>query len=183
MFYGGSLGSYDAGTKLFSVRDSVFYQTPLAQGSDVWDHGWNGYYTNGCANCFVQANTAGVNVTNSISFLSGPLGSFYQPTAGPLINVGSTNNAALFGLYHYTTTTNQVKEANSAVDIGLHYPSTSGLTSASALDTDGDGVSDVLEDLDGDNVLDAGETDVGVYNSKLGIASPAPGLVVFTLMK
>lgn len=71
-------------------------------------------------------------------------------------------------------------------DIGLHYPATSGLTSTAALDSDGDGIGDVLEDLDGDGTLDAGETlfeGVGSYNSKFGIGSPAPGLVVFTLMK
>jgi hypothetical protein len=183
MLYGGTLGTYDGGTKLFSVRDSVFFQARLEQGSDVWDHGWNGYYTNGCTNCFVQASPAGLNVTNSISFLSGPLGTFYQPTSSPLINAGSTNNAALFGLYHYTTTTNQVKEANSTNDIGLHYLATSGLTSTAALDGDADGVPDAFEDIDGDNVLDAGETSVSSYNSKFGIGTPAPGLVVFTLMK
>ena len=185
MVYGGTLGTYDAGTNLFSVRDSVFYQTVLAQGSDIWDHGWNGYYTNGCSNCLVQTGAKGTTVNGSISFQSGPLGAYYQPTTSPLINVGTTN-ANLIGLFHFVTTTNQVKEAYSVSDIGLHYPATSatsGLTSAVALDSDGDGLPDLFEDVDGDNVVDAGETDVAVYNSKLGIGSPAPGLLVFTPMK
>ncbi|MBL9170604.1 MAG: hypothetical protein JNN07_22925, partial [Verrucomicrobiales bacterium] len=185
MFYGGSLGTYDTGTKLFSVRDTVFYRAVTAQNGDNWDKGWNGWYTNGCSTCSNQFANVGLDVTNSISFLSGPLGNFYQPTSSPLINVGTTN-ANLIGLYHFTTTTNQVKETNTMADIGLHYPATSGLTSTSALDSDGDGVPDLFEDVDGDGALDAGETlfqGVGSYNSKLGIGSPAPGLVVFTLMK
>jgi hypothetical protein len=34
----------------------------------------------------------------------------------------------LAGLYHFTTSTNQVKETNSVVDIGLHYVATEGTT-------------------------------------------------------
>lgn len=181
-FYGGNLASYDAGSNLMTVRDCVFYQTFVAPGDDTWDHGWNGFYTNGCSTCTVLSSPKGTNVIGSISFLSGPLGTFYQPTSSPLINVGTTN-ANLIALYHSTTTTNQVKETNTMVDIGLHYPSTSGLTSNLPLDSDGDGIADLFEDANSNGTLDSGETDASAYNSRFGIGSPAPGLVVFTLMK
>lgn len=60
-------------------------------------------------------------VTNtSLAYLSGPFGTFYQPTNSPLLNMGSTN-ANLLGLYEYTTQTNEVKEATNIVTIGYHY--------------------------------------------------------------
>ena len=181
MVYGGGLYTVDARTNLFKLRDSVFYQAMVDPGGDVWDHGWNGYSTNGCPDCVVLAGATGTNVNTSLSFLSGPLGTFYQSTNSPLLEVGSTT-ANLLGLYHFTVITNQVKETNSVVDIGLHYPATASATSTVPLDGDGDGIPDYLEDLDGDGVVDAGETDWQVYNSKNGLGS-APAIVVFTQLR
>ena len=78
------------------------------------------------------------------------------PASSPLINAGSMN-ATNAGLYHYTTTTNQVKETNSVVDIGFHYVAVNG--SVEPEDTDSDGTPDYLEDADGDGATDSGETD------------------------
>jgi hypothetical protein len=85
----------------------------------------------------------------------GPLGNFYQPTNSPLINAGS-QNAADAGLFHFTITTNQVKETNSQVDIGFHYVATT--ANGIPLDTDGDGSPDYAEDLNGNGSLNSGET-------------------------
>jgi hypothetical protein len=99
--------------------------------------------------------TGNIVFTNTLTWQTGALGNFYQPTNSILLNVGSTNAAAL-GLYHYTTTTNQVKETNSTVDIGYHFVAVDG--NGNVLDTDADGVADYLdEDSDGDGMPDSWE--------------------------
>jgi Bacterial TSP3 repeat len=65
-------------------------------------------------------------------------------------------------LYHWTVLTNNVKETNSTVDIGLHYVATSG---GVPIDSDGDGLADFLEDADGDGVLDATEPNIAVVDT------------------
>ncbi len=57
----------------------------------------------------------------AVSYQTGALGGYYIPTtATSLIDAGS-QSAADAGLYHYTTTTDNVKEQNGIVDIGFHY--------------------------------------------------------------
>ena len=95
-------------------------------------------------------------VTN-YNWQSGPLGAFYLPTDSDLIGVGSDHADAL-GLYHYTTQTNQTKETTSTVDIGYHYVALD--ANGNAVDTDGDGIPDYLEDVNGNGSYNSG-TDVG----------------------
>jgi hypothetical protein len=99
-----------------------------------------------------------LNVTN-YNWQSSWLGNFYLPTASPLINVGSTT-ADQVGLYHYTTQTNQTKEANSVVDIGYHYVALDG--SGNPIDSNGDGIPDYLADVNGNGYGDTGETNWGI---------------------
>ncbi len=87
----------------------------------------------------------------NLTYVSGPLGRYYYATGTTLTNAGS-RSAAAAGLYHFTTTTNQVKETNSTVDIGLHYASVA--TNAVPLDTDADGLADYLEDSNGNGTAD-----------------------------
>jgi hypothetical protein len=62
-----------------------------------------------------------------MDYQPGPLGEFCYPLTGAstsltnVINAGSLTNAGLAGLYHHTTTIDQVKETNSVLDIGFHY--------------------------------------------------------------
>jgi hypothetical protein len=104
-----------------------------------------------------SGSTADVTLTN-VDFQTGPLGNYYYPTNGgmlsTLINAGNTT-ADLLGLYHYTTTTNQVKETNSIVDIGFHYVAVG--TNGLPLDTDGNGSPDYLADANGNGKVDSGE--------------------------
>jgi hypothetical protein len=93
---------------------------------------------------------------SSLVYQSGPLGDFYQPTNSALINTGSVT-ANLNSLYHYTTTTNQVKETNSVVDVGYHYVAWD--NNGYAIDSDGDGIPDYLEDSNGNGLVNSGETD------------------------
>jgi hypothetical protein len=86
----------------------------------------------------------------------GPYGRYYQPTSSSLINAGSTN-ATNVALYHFTCTTNQVKETNTTVDIGPHWV---GLDANGNLrDYDGDGIPDYYEDRNGNGSVNTGETD------------------------
>ena len=100
------------------------------------------------------------NVTlTSADYQTGLLGRFYYPTNGTNLNslrdVGSRNGDVAC-LYHYTTTTNQVKETNSVVDIGFH--SIAADVNGQPADGDGDGVADYLEDLSGNGLVNSGET-------------------------
>ena len=77
-------------------------------------------------------------------YVQGQRGNYYYPTSGNnlsrLINAGS-QYASAAGLSAYTTTTDQVLESSSVVDIGMHYRMYSGI----ANDQDGDGLSDSIE--------------------------------------
>ena len=76
-------------------------------------------YLNGATN--LSGNIQPSDVVTNLSWETGPLGNYYQPTNSPLIDQGSTN-ADTFGLYHYTVLTNQLEEGTTTVDIGAHYP-------------------------------------------------------------
>jgi hypothetical protein len=175
LLYGGALATYDAGSSLVSVRDTILYQSLLDTGGSTWDNGWNAYQTNGCSGCTVLASPQGTHIVTNITFLSGSLGRYYLPTSSLMVNKGSVTNASLAGFYHYTTDTNQVKETTTGLDIGWHYVATSSSSSTDPKDTDSDGFPDVLEDLDGDNVLDSGETDWNsVSDQGLAVKITAP---------
>ena len=127
-------------------------------------------------------------ILTALDYQAGPLGPYYYSTNPPgagatnlynLLNSGS-RTADLAGLYHYTTTTNQVKETNSVVDIGMHYVAVDG--NGRPVDTDGDGLPDYLEDANGNGTADSGETNWQQYNSQNGLTG-SPGLRVFTPLK
>jgi hypothetical protein len=124
------------------------------------------------------------SLTNLVAdFQTGPLGRFYYPATGGsssltnLVNRGS-RYATNAGLYHFTTTTNQVKEATSQVDIGFHYVAVDAATGL-PLDFDGDGIPDVLEDRNGDGSPTGDPTSWQSYDSANGLTGN-PGLLVFT---
>ncbi len=160
--------------------DSCTFSLTLALTSS----GNNAYWT--CNKQLNPTNASDITLTNAIAYQAGPLGTFYQLTNSPLINMGSCT-ADLTGLYHYTVTTNlvsgfEIKETNSIVDIGYHYVATD--SNGIPIDTDGDGVPDCLEDLTGNGVYDssAGETDWQSYNSLNGLTG-ATGLLIYTPLK
>jgi hypothetical protein len=96
-----------------------------------------------------------VLVTGSFNWQTSWLGNCYLPAGSPAIDHGSTT-ANLAGLYHFTTQTNQAKELISQVDIGYHLTATD--SNGKPIDSDGDGIPDYTEDLNGNGTIDSGET-------------------------
>src|SRR6185312_5358236 len=80
---------------------------------------------------------------------------YYLPANSLFVDIGSTT-ADQFGLYHFTIQTNQVIESNSIVDLGYHYLATD--ANGDPLDSNGNGIPDYLEDVNGNGIVDAGET-------------------------
>jgi hypothetical protein len=137
-----------------TLTDNLFDGTAPSVDPAYMTASHNGF-TTGTDNSLDGANDVEGIVPD---YLNGPLGRFYYPTNGTnlsrLINAGS-QSATAAGLYHFTTTTN-LMETNSSVDIGWHFPATG--ADGQPLDTDGDGIANVREDLNGNGALDAGET-------------------------
>lgn len=145
-------------TSTWTAHENVFDTVQLYGPPTAWgrlDNTNNGYYATA-----QLPQYAGSKLLAALDFVTGPLGSYYYPTTGTnlasLLNAG-TQTANLSGLYHYTTTTNQVKETNSVVDIGFHYVAVDG--NGAPLDADADGTADYAEDLSGNGSVSSGETD------------------------
>ncbi len=131
-------------------KDNVFDNTPITQGANGIPNSNNAYLTGATT----LTPVGGGNVAlASFAYVTSTLGRYYQ--SGTALQNGS-RLAALAGLYHYTAQTGSTKEGDTQVDIGFHYVV---LSAGKPKDTDGDGLPDYLEDRDGDNVLDDGETD------------------------
>jgi hypothetical protein len=136
--------SWWAQNNLFDNVSFSFFNRP--------SNSFNGYF-----NTTVLVNSLGNDVVlTNLTYQKGTFGRYYQTTTSTLINAGSMT-AASAGLYHYTTQTNNVKEANTTVDIGYHYVAAD--ANGNPNDQDGDGIPDYLEDRNGNGVVDSGETD------------------------
>jgi hypothetical protein len=150
--------SYSIGTgsnsNSWAFFNNVFDNVTLSvsQTTGLTLNGYNAYIVN--TNRLIPTNANDIVSTNSIAYESGPLGDFYQPISSILLNTGSVT-ADGAGLYHYTTTTNELKETNSVVDMGYHYVALD--TSGKPFDTDLDGVPDYLEDANGNGIANSGE--------------------------
>jgi hypothetical protein len=100
------------------------------------------------------------------------LGPYYQQTTN-LFDAGS-RGADVAGFYHFTTLTNQLKETNSVVDVGLHYLALD--DSGNPIDSDADGLSDYLEDVNGNGLADPGESDwTDFYNASAPLLAVVNG--------
>jgi hypothetical protein len=152
LFKAGQCVLMNQGTNVWEFRNNLFDRCSLELITDV-ANSHNGYID--MADRLTPTGTNDVVLTN-LNYQAGPLGRYYQPTNSALIDAGSTN-ADLLGLYHYTTTTNQVKETNSIVDIGYHSVAVD--TNGNPVDTDSDGFPDYLEDANGNGAVNSGETD------------------------
>ncbi|MBI3418206.1 MAG: hypothetical protein HY043_23190, partial [Verrucomicrobia bacterium] len=177
-FHAGTVAfAYSTNANVWTIKDNLFEGITMYLGSQTTANSNNGYTTN------VTVLAGGTNnKTNLVAdYQTGSLGSYYFPTNGGstsfvnLLNTGS-RAASAAGLYHYTTTTNNVKETSSTVDIGFHYVAVN--SSGLPFDTDGDGIPDYYEDRNGNGTYDsATETDWQTSNSGNGASG---ALTVFT---
>ena len=142
---------FTGGNINWTVRDNVFDALlVLSDEASPIDSSYNAY--NNVANTL----TGSFNdlILTNLSYQTGSLGKYYQSSGSPLINFGS-RAADFAGLYHFTTTTNQVKETNSLVDIGLHYVALNG--QGQPMDSNADGVPDYQSDISGNGMSESGE--------------------------
>jgi hypothetical protein len=162
LFRGGTLnyGILNGGNNALAY-DNLFDRTSIINGgpptyTNVFVSGYNGYVTN----YPTLTNSSGHDrvLTNSPLYQTSYLGNYYYPTndgmLSTLIDAGSrwATNA---GLYQFTTTTNQVKEGATMVDIGFHYVAVD--SNGNPIDTNGDGIPDYLSDSNGNGSVDSGE--------------------------
>ncbi|MES3030936.1 MAG: hypothetical protein V4697_00825 [Patescibacteria group bacterium] len=143
--------SVTGGTTNWTIQDNLFDRmAQLTSSGNLVSH--NAYHSNS-----VLSGTLGSDVLlTNLTYQRGALGKYYVATNLAVLNAGS-RNATNAGLYHFTMTTNNVKETNSVVDMGFHYVATD--ANGTPLDYDGDGVPDYWEDWNGNGGVDSGETD------------------------
>src|SRR5262249_3541158 len=116
LHYGGTLSYRARGTQpILVASDNLFDQATITKGtsSATFSNDYNGYVTN--KNRLTPNGAHDVVMTNAPTYLASYLGAYYYPTNDGMLsllaNTGS-RGAALAGLFHHTTTTNQVKEAS-----------------------------------------------------------------------
>jgi F5/8 type C domain-containing protein len=122
LFYKGTISfTTTSNNPSWTVKDNLFDSDSVTKtGSPTFTVANNGY-SSGLTSLGGSGNKTGLVP----DYQSGPLGEFYYPLTGAstsltnLFNAGS-RNATNAGLYHHTTTVDQVKETNSVVDIGFH---------------------------------------------------------------
>jgi hypothetical protein len=151
--YGGRWSFFNTHGGKWEIFNNIFYNTTDLTVDTSLLNGWNAFLPGAPV-----VNTYWSNdVVTNIVFEAGPLGGYYLPTNSPLTNRGSMN-ATDAAMYHFTTTTNQHKETNSIVDIGFHYVA---LNAANfPVDTDGEGLADYAEDVNGNGTTESTDTDV-----------------------
>ena len=144
-----------SGGTVWYAFNNDFDSTTIAMS--ILTNGYNAYLNS--SGRLYPTNPHDIVSGSTLAYNSGWLGTFYQPTTSPLINMGSTT-ADQVGLFYFTTQTNQTFEGFSTVDIGFHYVAvnTNGipfenqygaydyLGSPYTNDTSGDGISDAWEE-------------------------------------
>jgi hypothetical protein len=186
LFINGSMAlSYDTGTNAYKptwkAQDNLFdgtSQSGYGSGYATYVTVGNNGFTSGTSNGLGgSSNKTGLTADYQV----GRLGSYYYPTSGSglytLVNAGSrtSTNAALC---QFTVLTTDGSKDSGVIDIGFHYVATD--SNGLAIDTDGDGIPDCLEDVNGNGLSESTETDWQTSNSGV---SGAAGLVVFTPLK
>ena len=110
-----------APSNYWTIHDNLF------EGCQLVCTGMSATNANNSHNAYFHStNVVPGSLTNFILtnwnwvWVSGPLGDFYQATNSPLLNQGS-QTADLSLLAAFTTTTDNLPENNSTLDVGLHY--------------------------------------------------------------
>ena len=162
----GQLGAYDlwatSTNNSWEIADNAFDASPVSRNGAVMTNYANSYIGGGA----VLTPTSGTNiVSSSFAYAQGALGMLYHGQTN-LADRGS-RTAGAAGLYHFTTTSNQVKETNSVVDIGFHLVAVD--AAGKPFDSDGDGIPDYLEDGDGNGTKSGLESDWTIGSIPAGV--------------
>jgi hypothetical protein len=166
----------------WTVKDCLFDSDSLTHsGQARITNSNNGYRTNLSTLQGGTSNKVNLVITYQAGLATnwyGVRGTYYYPTSGGansltnLFNAGS-RNATNAGLFHFTTTTNQV-------DIGYHLVAAD--ANGNPLDYDGDGSPDYFEDRNGNGNGADDPTSWQSYNSPNGLVGN-PAIQVFTPLK
>jgi len=170
------LNSY-TGSGLWTLYDNLFdVTTNSAPAGTSWT---------AVDNAYRSATTFGglSNVTVTVAeHLTGPLGTNYYPSANgvgggftQLVGAGF-RTGPVAGLFHHVIATNLVPIGTGAVGIGFHHLRTT--AAGVPLDTDGDGIPDWMEDVNGDGVHQANSE--SHWQSSTNGTTGSAGLQVFT---
>lgn len=151
LFLGGTLGiSNEAANVNWSIHNNSFDNVSLTD-YQATPNSHNAYI-----NISALSGSSGNDVTlETFVYAYGPLGCFYHGQED-LVDAGY-GNADAEGGYHFTTTTDQTKEADSAMDIGFHYIAVD--EGGNPIDTDIDELPDYYEDTNGNGTTEEDETD------------------------
>jgi hypothetical protein len=158
----------------WTIRDNLFDGSSNLKGSTNWSASHNAYRG---ATSFGDTN----RILSLTDYQGSSFGTNYYPTTGTnlftLVNVGSRSSPAA-GLHHHTVRTDSIREQTTTVDIGFHYLALSG---GQLFDTDGDGIPDWVEDLNGDGSATGDPTSWTSYNSgnSVGVGS----VILFSPLK
>jgi hypothetical protein len=157
LFYGGTLDLLHGSNGTWVAKDNLFDKTWIPDNGYTVSNNCNAYTFTNLGRLWPTGANDVVLSSSNITYETSWLGRFYLPTNLAAIDAASFTNAALAGFYHYTTATNQVKEATNHLDIAFHYLAVNG--NGQPIDSDGDGVPDYLEDANGNSTVNSGETD------------------------
>jgi hypothetical protein len=131
----------------------------------------------------VLPHSSGEEILSTCDFVSGPFGELYYPTTGTqlnrLVDAGS-RTAVAAGLAQHTVRAATLSKDTDQVAIGFHRPAASGTNTA--LDSEGDSIIDLIEDLDEDLVYDPADGETDWQNTQSGLTGPA-WVQVFTPLK
>lgn len=185
LFKGGAwlrMEPFPASAGNWTFKDNLFDKVNFLQDSSqplVFDN--NGYWPLLAREFLYSGTTAemistisgdgthDVTLSNVPPYQAGPFGNFYLPDNTPLYGAGSRSPADA-GLYQYTTRLDQTKEGDETgghmVNIGLHYVAANG---NQPKDSDGDGIPDYVEDVNGNGVVDSDETSPSLAQTTSGV--------------
>jgi len=156
-FYGGFLNFHHRETTspfwYSTVQNCAFDQNtsfdinhPFGTNVNIANYNFNAFLEG-----MLELPTEGSNTITVADFnwQNSWFGNFYLPPNSLLTNAGSTT-ADQLSLYQFTTQASQVKETNSAVDIGYHYVAANQY--GNPFDSNGNGLPDYLEDTNGNGL-------------------------------
>jgi hypothetical protein len=177
LWIGGTVTLNSGINGTWTLRDSFFDGSTNSQpGGTSWTASNNGYRG---ATSFGGSN----NRTPSLAdYQNGPLGTNYYPTSGAnlsnLFAVGFRTGTTA-GLFHHTLRTDLAAVGTNLVSIGFHYLRTS--AGGVPLDSDGDGIPDWMDDVNGDGSTSGDTSSWTNYTSPNGVGTGA--LILFTPLK